>query len=126
MLAAGALVALALLLSRLRRLRLERELAVAALRALVQLAAVALVLHAAFERLGLSALFLAVMLGTASWTSGRRLAGVPRPVPLEAAQLQLTVLLSLLGAEVLAAVTTTVLVSRAFVLPGERLADPAA
>lgn len=73
-----ALVAGACGLSRRLRLGVERELAVAGLRAVVQLAAIALVLRAVFDHLGLSALFVAVMLAAAR-TAGRRMSGLPRP-----------------------------------------------
>lgn len=74
---AAALVAVAIALSRAGRLGLERELAVTAVRAAVQLAAVGAVLTIVFEHGGLAAAFVAVMLGTATFTSGRRLRGVP-------------------------------------------------
>jgi putative ABC transport system permease protein len=74
---AAALVVVAVALSRAGRLGLERELAVSALRAAVQLAAVGAVVTLVFEHAGLAAAFVAVMLGTATFTSGRRLRGVP-------------------------------------------------
>ncbi len=74
---AAALVVVAIAFSRLGRLGLERELGVSALRAGVQLAAVGAVVTLVFEHAGLTAAFVAVMLGTASFTSGRRLRGVP-------------------------------------------------
>ena len=74
---AAALVVVAVALSRAGRLGLERELAVSALRAAVQLAAVGAVVTLVFENAGLAAAFVAVMLGTATFTSGRRLRGVP-------------------------------------------------
>lgn len=73
-----ALVAVACVVSWRLTLGVERELWVAALRALAQLGAVALVLGAIFGHLGLSGLFVAVMLVTAARTAGRRMAGVPR------------------------------------------------
>jgi len=80
---AAGLVVLAIVVSRLGRLGLERELATTALRAAVQLAAVGAIVTLVFEHAGLAAAFVAVMLGTATWTSGRRLRGVPR-APLRA------------------------------------------
>ncbi len=74
-----ALVAGACVLSRRLRLGVERDLAVAALRGLVQLGAIALVLRAVFDHLGLSGLFVAVMLAAAAHTAGRRMAGLPHP-----------------------------------------------
>jgi putative ABC transport system permease protein len=64
-------------LSRAGRLGLERDLTIAALRAGVQLAAVGAVLTLVFDHAGLAAAFVAVMLATATFTSGRRLRGVP-------------------------------------------------
>jgi putative ABC transport system permease protein len=74
---AAALVVVAIACSRLGDLGLERELGVSALRAGVQLAAVGAIVTLVFEHAGLTAAFVAVMLGTASFTSGRRLRGVP-------------------------------------------------
>jgi putative ABC transport system permease protein len=74
---AAALVVVAVALSRVGGLGLERELAVGALRAAVQLAAVGAIVTLVFEHGGLAAGFVAVMLGTATVTSGRRLRGVP-------------------------------------------------
>ena len=74
---AAALVVVAIALSRAGGLGLERELAVSAVRAAVQLAAVGAVVTLVFEHAGLAAAFVAVMLGTATLTSGRRLRGVP-------------------------------------------------
>ena len=75
---AAALAIVAIVLSRAARLGLERELAVTAVRAAVQLAAVGAVVTLVFEHAGLAAAFVAVMLGTASVTSARRLRGVPQ------------------------------------------------
>jgi putative ABC transport system permease protein len=75
---AGGLVLLAIVLSRAGGLGAERELAVAAVRAVVQLAAVGALVTLVFEHAGLAAVFVAVMLGTATATSARRLRGVPR------------------------------------------------
>jgi putative ABC transport system permease protein len=77
-LVAAALAALAVVLSRHAGLGLERELVVAALRAAVQLAAVGLVVALVFRYAGLSVAFLAVMLGAAAVTAGRRLGAIPR------------------------------------------------
>ena len=73
----AALVVVAVVLSRLGGLGLERDLALSALRAAVQLAAVGAVVALVFEHGGLAAAFVAVMLGTATLTSGRRLRGIP-------------------------------------------------
>ncbi len=59
------------------RLGIGRELAVAALRAAVQLAVVGAVVTAIFDSAGLGAAFVAVMACAATVTSGRRLRGVP-------------------------------------------------
>ncbi|MGH2695134.1 MAG: ABC transporter permease [Actinomycetota bacterium] len=72
------LVAVAIAVSRARRLALERELAIAVVRAIGQLAVIAAAIHVVLENLGWSALLLGVMLAAASWTSGRRLEGIPR------------------------------------------------
>ena len=74
---AAALVVVAVLLSRAGGLGLERDLAFSALRAAVQLTAVGAVVALVFEHGGLAAAFVAVMLGTATLTSGRRLDGIP-------------------------------------------------
>jgi putative ABC transport system permease protein len=74
---AGGLVLVAIALSRAGGLGLERELAVSAVRAAGQLAAVGAVVTLVFEHAGLAAAFVAVMLGTATLTSARRLRGVP-------------------------------------------------
>jgi putative ABC transport system permease protein len=66
--------------SRLAGIGLERDLLVTALRAIVQLTVVGLLVTVVFEHLGLSALFVLVMLGAATWTSGRRLRGVDHGV----------------------------------------------
>jgi putative ABC transport system permease protein len=81
---AVALVGLAILLSRLGGLGVERDLAVSAARAAVQLAAVGAVIALVFEHAGLSAAFVAVMLGTATYTASRRLRPLRR-APLLAA-----------------------------------------
>ena len=74
---AAGLVVVAIVLSRIGRLGLERDLAISALRAAVQLAAVGAVVTLVFDHAGLAAAFVAVMLTTATFTSGRRLRGVP-------------------------------------------------
>lgn len=74
-----ALVAAAAGISWRRRLGIERELGVTVARAVVQLGAVALVIQAIFDRVGLSVVFVAVMVGAAGWTAGGRLVGLPRP-----------------------------------------------
>jgi putative ABC transport system permease protein len=71
------LVGVAIVVSRGQHLQLEGDLVVASARALVQLAAVAAIIHLIFSSLGLSAVALVVMLGAASWTAGRRLKGIP-------------------------------------------------
>ncbi|MBW3595527.1 MAG: ABC transporter permease [Actinobacteria bacterium] len=71
------LVAIAIGVSRGLRLGLESDLAVAVVRAIAQLAALAAVITLVFENPPYSALFIAVMLGAAAWTSGRRLEGIP-------------------------------------------------
>ncbi|MDP8931233.1 MAG: ABC transporter permease [Actinomycetota bacterium] len=68
----------AAVISRRRTLGLEAELAVATIRALVQLGAVALVIQAIFDHLGLSGIFVLIMLTAAAWTSARRIPGVPQ------------------------------------------------
>jgi putative ABC transport system permease protein len=72
-----SLVALALIVSLVQQMRLEKDLVIATLRAVVQLAVVAAVIDAVFSHLGWSGLLLIVMLALAAWTSGRRLKGVP-------------------------------------------------
>ena len=70
------LVAIAVAVSIGLRLGLESELAIAVVRAVVQLAAVAAVIKLVFDNPPYSALFIAVMLAAAVWTSARRLRGV--------------------------------------------------
>ena len=74
---AAGLVVVAIVLSRVGRLGLERDLAIAALRAAVQLAVVGAIVTLVFDHAGLAVAFVAVMLATATFTSGRRLRGVP-------------------------------------------------
>jgi putative ABC transport system permease protein len=76
--AAAGLVFAAIGLSWLARIGLERELTIVALRAAVQLTAVGLLVTLVFEHVGLAAAFVAVMLGAAAFTSGKRLAGLAR------------------------------------------------
>lgn len=71
------LVLAAIALSAAVRLGLEREIAIVSVRAIVQLTAVGLVVTLVFEHVGLAAVFVAVMLGAASLTSGARLRGLP-------------------------------------------------
>ena len=72
------LVVLAIIVSRVRRLGLEAELVISVVRAMVQLGAVAAIIQVVFNHLGLTGLFLVVMLVAAALTSARRLTGVPR------------------------------------------------
>lgn len=81
---AVGLVVAAIGLSTLAGLGLGREIAVVSLRAIVQLAAVGAIVTLVFEHVGLAAAFVAMMLGAAALTSGRRVGGVPR-APLLAA-----------------------------------------
>jgi putative ABC transport system permease protein len=74
----AAFVALAALLAWRLRLGLQRELALAAVRATVQLAAVGALIALVFRVTPLAILFVAAMVGTAAFTSGGRLRGVPR------------------------------------------------
>lgn len=74
----GALLATAAVIgARALRLGVARELAVAALRAALQLAAVGVVVAVVFRHPPLGLLFAAVMVLTAAVTSGGRMAGVP-------------------------------------------------
>lgn len=92
---AAGLVLLAIGLSRRRELGLERELAVAALRAGAQLAAVGVLVNLVFDHAGLAAGFVALMLAAATFTSGRRLAGVDRPAARAGAAIALAVAVGL-------------------------------
>jgi putative ABC transport system permease protein len=78
---AAVLVVAAAGLSRATRMGLERELALAAVRAAVQLTVVGAIIALVFEHAGLAWAFVAVMLGAASLTSGRRLRGAPGATP---------------------------------------------
>ena len=82
---AAVLVVAAAGLSRATRMGLERELALAAVRAAVQLTVVGAIIALVFEHAGLAWAFVAVMLGAASLTSGRRLRGAPGATPRAAA-----------------------------------------
>ena len=77
-----SLVAIAILVSARLRLRVERDLVVAVVRALLQLAIVAAIIELVFANPPYSALFIVVMAAAASWTAGRRLHGVPHAIPL--------------------------------------------
>lgn len=90
-----ALVAVAAGVSLRRGLGIERDLAVAVGRALVQLGAVALVIHVIFDHLGLSAGFVGVMLAAAAVTSGRRIKAVSRPLVLAATAIALAAAVAL-------------------------------
>ncbi|MEX2587091.1 MAG: ABC transporter permease [Actinomycetota bacterium] len=59
-----------------QRLRIRSELVITLVRAAVQLTVVALIIEAAFSRLGYSALFVAVMFTAASWTAAHRMSGI--------------------------------------------------
>ena len=72
------LVLSAMVISRVQRLALEKEITVAVVRTLLQLGLLALIIATVFESLVYSAFFLVAMLVAAAWTSGRRLEGVPR------------------------------------------------
>jgi putative ABC transport system permease protein len=79
-LVAAGLVVVAIGVSRLLALGLEHELAVTAVRAIVQLTLVGLIVTAVFEHLGLAASFVALMFGAAAFTSSRRMREIPRPL----------------------------------------------
>jgi putative ABC transport system permease protein len=76
------LVAIAIAVSFGLRLGLESDLAIAVVRAIAQLAAVTAFIKLVFENPPYAVLFIAVMLAAATWTSGRRLKGVPRAMPI--------------------------------------------
>lgn len=94
--AAGlCLVAVAVGLSRLKNLGAERELVIAAVRALVQLAVVALLIELVFSGLGYSTILLVVMLGAASFTSSRRIKDVPHAMEIATAAIAASAALGL-------------------------------
>ena len=72
------LVVLALGISLRNGLKLEADLAIATVRAVIQLSVVALVITFVFEHELLAAGVVVVMLAAAAWTSGSRLKGLPR------------------------------------------------
>lgn len=72
------LVVLAIGISVGRGLKLEKDLSIATVRALVQLGLVAAAIHLIFSYAGLMVLFVIVMLAAATYTSARRMAGIPR------------------------------------------------
>ncbi|MEA2452388.1 MAG: UDP-glucose/iron transport system permease protein [Actinomycetota bacterium] len=72
------LVAVAFAVSMRFRLKLESDLAIATVRAIVQLSVVALVITFVFDHELLAIGVVLLMLGAASWTSARRLKGIPR------------------------------------------------
>jgi putative ABC transport system permease protein len=72
------LVAVAVLISRVRRVGLEGDITVAVVRSFAQLLAVGYVLEFIFDgHGGLTLVALVVMVGTAAWTSGNRAKGIP-------------------------------------------------
>jgi putative ABC transport system permease protein len=73
----GGFVVLAALLAWRLRLGLSREIVVAGIRATVQLAAVGALIALVFHVTPLAIVFVAAMVGTAAFTSGGRLKGVP-------------------------------------------------
>ncbi|MDQ1499559.1 MAG: UDP-glucose/iron transport system permease protein, partial [Actinomycetota bacterium] len=87
------LVVAALGVSRWREVGLESDLAVATARSFVQLLAVGYILDFVFrDHGGLTAVVLAVMIGTAVLTSGARAAGVPGARPIAAASISVAAL----------------------------------
>jgi putative ABC transport system permease protein len=82
------LVAVAVVVSRIRRVGLEGDITVATVRSFAQLLAVGYVLEFVFDGHGwLTLLALGVMVGTAAWTSGRRAKGVPGATGVAAASI---------------------------------------
>lgn len=71
------LVAVAVAGSRRARLGVERDLLVATVRALVQLAILAVVIEVVFEEVWWASLALVVMLAAAAWTSSQRMKFIP-------------------------------------------------
>jgi putative ABC transport system permease protein len=104
---AAGLVVLAIGLSVLARVALERELAVAAVRAAVQLTLVGVVVTTVFRHVGLAAAFVAVMLGAAAVTAGGRLRGVPHARVRAAAAIGVAAALGLVPLLVTGAFATT-------------------
>ena len=79
-----SLLVVVFLISRLRSLGLERDLAIASVRGFVQIMAIGLIIFAVFQLedllLGISVLaFIASMVTFATYTSGRRAKDLPRP-----------------------------------------------
>ena len=75
---AMVLVGIAMVVSRMRGVGLERDMAIATARSFVQLLAIGYVLEFVFQDHGaLTLLILAVMIATATWTSGSRSKRVP-------------------------------------------------
>ena len=79
-LVAIGLVVVAIVVSRVLALGLERELAVTTIRAIVQLTVVGALVTVVFEHVGLAAGFVALMFAAAAFTSSRRLREIPRPL----------------------------------------------
>ena len=79
------LLAVAVVADRAARLGQARQVFVAGVRAAVQLAVVGVVIAAVFRTPALAPLYLAVVLGAASWTSARRLGRRPSLVAVAAA-----------------------------------------
>lgn len=73
----AGLVVAAVALARAARIGLERDIAIAAVRATAQLAIAGAFIALVFEHGGLAVAFLAVMLGAATITAGKRLDGIP-------------------------------------------------
>lgn len=79
------LVGIGMVVSRLRRVGLEGDIAVAVIRSFTQLLAVGYVLDYVFRgHGGLTLVVLAAMVGTAAWTAGGRARGVPGARPMAA------------------------------------------
>lgn len=71
------LVVLAAGISWRRQMMLEKDLGIAAARAVVQLLVIAAVINLVLAEVGAAGALLVIMLVAAAWTSGRRLKGVP-------------------------------------------------
>ncbi|HET7483383.1 MAG TPA: ABC transporter permease [Actinomycetota bacterium] len=89
------LVAVAVGVSLGFRLGLESQLAVAVVRALVQLAAVAAVINFVLEHPPFAALFIVVMAAAAALTSGHRLKGIPSAAGIALAAISIATALAL-------------------------------